>query len=365
MLVENKSSKKKDGVISPKLSVIIPVYKVEKYLRQCLDSVVNQTFRDMEIIIIDDGSPDRCGEICDEYARKDNRIFVIHKENGGLSTARNDGIERARGEWLTFVDSDDWCDTDYYENMLKKLNGRKADVFVACKHCWEFTDHQVVKRTYPDEFDYLKPQEMTSLCAKVLAPFYKDEKNKDAASMGVPWDKLYRTSFIKENGLWFDTNSKAWEDLLFNFCVFRKTKRVIGGSCMGYHYRMVPTSITRRYNPNRPQFNYYFLEQLYKEVGIQEDNSVIMKAMKTRSIMLILNAIRIYYFNSQNFEPYYKKAQAIKRMKEMPYFKEAIEAKNVLYLSRRQRIAKYLLRIDAIWPLWLAYFFRVKAFKDR
>ena len=92
----------------PKLSVIIPVYKTEKYLNRCIESVLNQTFTDFECILVDDGSPDNCGKICDEYAKKDKRIRVIHKENGGLSDARNAGIEASKGEYLSFIDSDDW-----------------------------------------------------------------------------------------------------------------------------------------------------------------------------------------------------------------------------------------------------------------
>ena len=114
-----------------KISVIIPVYKVEPYLRQCLDSVVGQTYNNLEIIIIDDGSPDNCGVICDEYAAKDDRIIVIHKENGGLSAARNDGLELATGEWVAFVDSDDWCELDYYEQLLRAKGDRMPDIFWA------------------------------------------------------------------------------------------------------------------------------------------------------------------------------------------------------------------------------------------
>lgn len=107
--------------MNAKISVIIPVYKVEPYLRQCLDSVVNQTYKNLEIILIDDGSPDNCGKICDEYAERDERIVVIHKKNEGLPAARNDGIAISTGYWITFVDSDDWCETDYYENIIKRI----------------------------------------------------------------------------------------------------------------------------------------------------------------------------------------------------------------------------------------------------
>ena len=97
----------------PKVSVIVPVYKAEKYLHRCVDSILSQTFTDWELLLIDDGSPDRSGEICDEYAKKDTRIRVFHKENGGVSSARNMGLDIAKGKWIVFVDSDDWCEPDY------------------------------------------------------------------------------------------------------------------------------------------------------------------------------------------------------------------------------------------------------------
>ncbi len=103
------------------ISVIVPVYKVEPYLHQCLDSILNQTYRDLEILLIDDGSPDRCGEICEEHAKKDSRIRVFHTENKGLSAARNLGLREAKGEYIGFVDSDDWLEPDMYEVLLRRL----------------------------------------------------------------------------------------------------------------------------------------------------------------------------------------------------------------------------------------------------
>ena len=107
------------------ISIIIPVYKVEKYLEKCIQSVINQTYENLQIILVDDGSPDNCGKICVEYAKKDHRIEVIHKSNGGLSDARNKGLEIAKGEYIGFVDSDDYIESDMYEvlyNLLKQYN---------------------------------------------------------------------------------------------------------------------------------------------------------------------------------------------------------------------------------------------------
>lgn len=105
----------------PKVSIIVPVYNVEKYLDRCMQSLLNQTLSDIEIIMVDDGSPDRCPQMCDEYAAKDRRVRVIHKENGGLGLARNTGLDAATGEYVAFVDSDDFTSVEAYENLLKRL----------------------------------------------------------------------------------------------------------------------------------------------------------------------------------------------------------------------------------------------------
>ena len=114
--------------MSSKISVIVPIYKTEKFLSKCIDSIINQTYKNLEIILVDDGSPDNCPKICDEYAQKDNRVRVIHKENGGLSSARNAGIEIATGDFIAFVDSDDWIDSEMYESLVDLEEKHNADI---------------------------------------------------------------------------------------------------------------------------------------------------------------------------------------------------------------------------------------------
>lgn len=112
----------------PTISVIVPVYKVEPYIRKCVDSILGQTFSDIQVILVDDGSPDQCGKICDEYAKQDNRVEVIHKENGGLSDARNAGIPYAKGEYIIFLDSDDYIENDMFEYMYTRIKDSGADM---------------------------------------------------------------------------------------------------------------------------------------------------------------------------------------------------------------------------------------------
>ena len=144
----------------PKISVIVPVYKVEEYLRRCVDSILNQTFQDFELILVDDGSPDNCPKICDEYAQKDNRVFVIHKENGGLSDARNKGIdwafENSDSEWITFIDSDDWVHQEYLQTLHDIALKYKVDIS-ACEmyfipENWALYNEDIVDLLTPELF---------------------------------------------------------------------------------------------------------------------------------------------------------------------------------------------------------------------
>lgn len=161
------------------ISVIVPIYNVEKYLDKCIESIVNQTYKNLEIILVDDGSPDNCPEICDKWAEKDNRIKVVHKENGGAGSARNAGLEASSGEWIGFVDGDDSIDEDFYEALLDKSNDGYYDV-VACGFKYISKDETRLSDNYYNEehvftkdellteyFDFCKSQ-WVSFCNKII-----------------------------------------------------------------------------------------------------------------------------------------------------------------------------------------------------
>ena len=339
-----------------KISVIIPVYKVESYLCQCLDSVVNQTYKNLEIILIDDGSPDNCGKICDEYAKRDKRIIVIHKENGGLSAARNDGIKRATGEWIAFVDSDDWCDIDYYEELIRRLGNTDVDIFCANGCIMEFKDERSIKReSYTKSFIFQTRDETKKLIIKTLAPGYAYENFSSQFGVGSPWDKIYKKSFICSNNLWFDASCKAWEDFWFNVQAFDKAKCVAGCVCTGYHYRMVDDSIVRGYNPNKPKISYEFIAKLHVYFGEGESDPKVMSAIKARSIMVMNNAMKCYYFHPSNPKKWREIKAELKEMIQWKYFQEAINEKHNPYLSWKQQILKQFLRFSWIGSVKVLY----------
>ena len=141
--------------MSEKISIIIPVYKVEDYLETCIDSILAQTYKNLENILVDDGSPDSCGSICDRYARVDARIRVIHKENAGVARARNDGLDIATGDYISFIDSDDWIAPDTYECLHRELKKQGADCAVG--GCVTVYDREG-KLEYPDRLEEGEPE---------------------------------------------------------------------------------------------------------------------------------------------------------------------------------------------------------------
>lgn len=183
--------------MSPKISVIVPVYKAEKYLHRCIDSILAQTFTDFEVLLIDDGSPDKSGEICDEYAKKDPRVRVFHKENGGVSSARQCGIDNAQGEYTIHADPDDWVEPNMLEELYAKAKEDDADM-VICDYIYE-------KKT---KTQYCKQEPSEISVRGVLIDLFFQRLH------GSCWNKLIRTSFC--NNVHFPINVNLWEDLWFN-----------------------------------------------------------------------------------------------------------------------------------------------------
>lgn len=214
----------------PLISVIIPVYRTEKYLRKCVESVRAQTYPNLEIILIDDGSPDNCGKICDEYAAKDKRIRVVHQTNQGLSAARNAGLGIAKGEYVGFVDSDDYVEPDIYEYLYALITKENA-AMAMCNIC-------------EDEGYHTKQQNKQPYVLITALDIFK------YGSIWVyAWNKLYRMSFV--SGLRFNTATSYGEDGLFNFEFMKKNALIALGNQAKYHYcyKQNPNALVSNFQP--------------------------------------------------------------------------------------------------------------------
>ena len=233
---------------TPLISVIIPVYNVEKYLHRCLDSVIAQTYQNLEIICVDDGSVDESGKICDQYAVRDARIKVIHQENQGLSAARNRGLDAAEGEYISFVDSDDYILEDMYKKMLDKLLNYNVDLCV-CQWQYEFSDgRQVVKKKNIDPTIYGRK---TSLeFARFL---YRG--NSENGVVVAAWNKLYRRALL--DTIHFE--GRIHEDDAFNGRIMAKNISVYVMEEQFYVYAQNGDSLTNKpFSANK----FFFLDVL-------------------------------------------------------------------------------------------------------
>lgn len=209
------------------ISVIIPVYKVEKYLERCIKSVVEQTYKNLEIIIVDDGSPDRCPDICDAWAKEDSRIKVIHKDNGGLSSARNAGLRSATGQYIGFVDSDDWIAEEMYERLLTAIENDKSDI-AACsvKMIWEDGSRSKMLVQFPNE---VLDKHSAQKC------LLEESKLKNPVVY-----KLYKREVLK--GILFDVG-KYHEDAFWSYRAIGAASKVSIIEYIGYFYLQRQDSI--------------------------------------------------------------------------------------------------------------------------
>lgn len=213
--------------MNPLISVIVPIYNVEKYLARCVDSIVNQTYKNLEIILVDDGSPDRCPQMCDDYAEKDSRIKVVHKKNGGLSDARNAGMVVATGEYISFIDSDDYVSDDFFECLLDVMNKENSDIaecsvvkFYEDNRFDEFSDDLSVK-TYDTQ------DAMSALIAE--NQFHQHV-----------WNKLYKTELVKDIPY---AVGKLNEDEFWTYRVFGRANKVARLNKTMYYYFQRSSSI--------------------------------------------------------------------------------------------------------------------------
>lgn len=201
------------------ISIIIPVYKVEKYLEKCIQSVINQTYENLQIILVDDGSPDNCGKICDEYAERDQRIEVIHKSNGGLSDARNKGLEIAKGEYIGFVDSDDYIEADMYEVLYNLLKQYNADVSI----CNFYTVSQG-KISIKNADNGINEYNRIEILKEILL---------DKNIQSYAWNKLYKKELFDEIKY---PIGKKYEDIGTTFYLLEKCNKVVVTGKSEYYY---------------------------------------------------------------------------------------------------------------------------------
>lgn len=312
-----------------KISVIIPVYNAEKFLHKCLDSVLNQTFKDYEIILVNDGSKDNSGAICDEYAAKYDFIRAFHKENGGASSARNYGMKLAQGEYINFVDADDWMELDMYEKLVNVAGDGVDLVMCNCKR--------------PDgnggynDFNYNLPSGYYNRerILKHIYPCLIMQEHMDFNPLIAPWGKLYKRSLLVDNDIYFDEELRFCEDELFSAIVSEKMQ--------SFYYLNNEHLYIYYYNPNSTvtSFNakkwdvYVELYEKTRDRFAGNKEYDFSRQLDLLIIYLALNAAANYKVSKLGF---FKIVSEVKKIFAHSYVRNAFKNFKYPVLSKKEKL---------------------------
>jgi glycosyltransferase involved in cell wall biosynthesis len=285
--------KQRGVTMKPRISVIVPVYNAEQYLCNCIDSILNQTLKEIEIILVNDGSSDKSAEICDSYEQLDKRVKVLHLENQGVSNARNRGIEIASGDYIGFVDADDWIEEQMYSNMLHEISKVNADVAICSHVIFGGNSERYVGLPWEDHSIFEKRAIAEQVIPVFLAPM-DIEANSQQIVMGSVWKCLFHKEIIRRNKIEFDIKMTYTEDLIFLLHFLSKSEKILILDTPYYHYRYDiknKTGITQKYvtdlYSNLARSNQH-IKEILLEMGYLE--KMIMH-LEWRRISMVLSSI--------------------------------------------------------------------------
>jgi len=334
-----------------KVSIIVPVYNGQEYIEECMESIINQTYENIEIIIVNDGSKDNTQNIIEKYKNKDNRIIILKQDNKGVSVARNEGIKRATSEWLLFVDGDDILEKDAVENLTKSIDN-DTDLIVSKvieegqKYEWQFKENK--KFTEAEKSELIK------------SVFYENQIGKyNHASNNFA--KLYRNTFIepieKEKQSYFVEGVNMGEDVLFNIPYYANARKIAFCNCYTYNYRWNTEGATKKYNPDIIKEYDNFLT-LLKEILIKENiYEKYEKDYQYYVLRKINTFFRKYFFAKENNAKFFMiKKEIIEMTKKEPYHTAIYNSKN-MKLPRKRRIMVKCLKSK--WFRILKYMYQI------
>ena len=309
----------------PQISIIVPIYNSEKFLGACIDSILSQSFRDFELILVDDGSRDSSPHICDDYAQKDGRVKVIHKANGGVSAARNDGLDIAKGEYITFIDSDDWVERDYLSTLS---NYRDYDIVF-------FSHRLIYEDGYTLKFKFEAKEGDKQNIWAIIASLRKNAVGSNF--YGYTWNKMFRRDIIEKYKIRFIEGLRISEDEVYtlDYCTHAKSIKVLP-LCL-YNYRILGTGLTATKNSAE---EYKKLADSYLAILKRENDNCI------NDVYVPVIAEKLYMAAINQNNPLY----ALSRFKQM---KNALKKGHINKVSSRKTrlIASMPIFLELIW--WL------------
>ena len=339
---------------NPLVSVIVPIYKAKEYLNQCVQSLYTQTYSNIEIILVDDGSPDECPAICNELAKSDARIHVIHKENEGAAIARKSGLDVATGAYVIFVDSDDWLDTDTISGCVSTALSTGTDC-VMFGYVREYPQKSTPITLSEDSFSYNQTMAEEQIHRRIVGPITEELQNPQKLdSMSPVWGKLYRLSTAKNGRTLSERIVGTSEDTIFNLYALDGCKISYINKCF-YHYRKSNAqSITTQHKPDLAEKwdVMYDIMQEYIDVSGRADeyHTPFLNRVACGMIGLGLNEIG-------STESIWKKSQHLRAILDKPLYREAFKQLDTSYCGAKWKL--FFLLCKKRWTFLLAVLLRI------
>lgn len=339
-----------------KFSIIVPVYKAIHTLERCVDSLLAQSIKDIEIILVDDGNSDGSESLCDELAKKDSRIHVVHQPNGGPSIARNTGIERAIGEWIIFCDADDEMLPDACELYLKYYEKSLADVIIADIFRIEPNGEERYVKLFKDGAEWKENDEISKLVNLTAA--YKLNVFADGMSAkfgyGGPWNKAFKSSLIKNNDITFPVEIRQYEDRLFNMLAYVKADKVVYMNQAVYKYYATAQSVTKAKSSDVFELNdkiFGIYNEFYNMFEISNSQKTMSVVIADRLLFALQNINR----GKIGFSEFFSGVKQIKKYLKKPVYSETIKNMDFSMMSKLDRLMIGLLKLHMITLVCFMY----------
>ncbi|RZM15635.1 glycosyltransferase [Lactobacillus delbrueckii] len=328
----------------PLVSIIVPVYNVEKYLQQCVDSLVSQTYQNIEILLIDDGSKDNSGQMCNQFSEQYTNVMSFHKKNSGLGLTRNFGLERINGDYVTFVDSDDYLRQDAIQKLVDGLGDGQNDTVIG--GFTKITDDgkELYIETYPEEV-INNGLVYSRLFNRMLG---SSPDRHDSIKPSV-WNALYSVKIIQEHNLHFVSERELIsEDIVWDSDYYRYSQSAKIISEPTYYYRYNPNSLSQTYNTDRFEKSIYF----YKHMTCKMSNTEIAQEAKLRLIRYLFICVRSA-FSQSAIMPFRESQKSIKKMCSNLELQQAIDEYPINRLGFKQRI--FIMMVKYKWTFCLTF----------
>lgn len=332
-------------MVEPLVSIIVPVYRVpEQYLRKCIESTTGQTMKEIEILLVDDGSPDQCGKICDVYAKQDSRIKVLHKKNGGLSSARNYGCRAAVGEWIMFVDGDDWIEPDMCKTMYK-VGKEKQVQLVMCGIMKDYGKSAAEYKFYLEDGKVYQGQDCKWLQQQLLV--YN-------GNIAVAYSKLIQRNLLIDNNIFHDEALRQGaEGLEFNLRLFEKLKSAVFINKPFYHYIYNENSISSSHNEANHECVIKCFEKIAAFIDTSDNSEMLRFWFDNRLLYVIVTTAISGYFNPTNTEAYTDKKRKYGKYLDKPIIKEALQTKNTEGIDKQRKFVLFFIKHRMFVMLYL------------